>query len=43
MVESLEAGEWKAAVVRSCNEQGQYTIQHHPVESNRQKKVWNRV
>ena len=45
MVEAqvVDTGEWKAAVVRSCNEQGLYTIQHHPVESNRQKKVWNRV
>jgi len=32
-------GEWRLAVVRSCNEQGLYTIQYEPVEQNRHKQT----
>jgi len=33
------SGEWRLAVVRSCNEHGQYTIQYEPVEQNRHKQT----
>jgi len=31
--------EWRLAVVRSCNEQSQYTVQYEPVEQNRHKQT----
>ena len=44
LIEVLEGGradqgDWKLAAVRSCNEQGLYTVQYAPVEQNRHKQT----